>query len=216
MHHPWRTVILLWLIALTVGVVALGWMSYQDKTVEQSNVANTLPSNPTPLPSTIEEQLAILNGKVAQLEKQTSSTSGMTASPAPHQNSSQVQQSSNGKAREVFLPLGGGSTNNRDWTTLTAAQITFDPQKFGQIQSVRFEASGSIIGGEVHARLIDITHNTIYYNTELIFNTSSPTWSRSQKFGIPEQPVTYQVQIRSSSGELANLQDSRLVIETKY
>jgi hypothetical protein len=119
------------------------------------------------------------------------------------------------KLGEAFLPMGGGSTNNRDWTTLTGAQIAFDPKKFGQVVSVRFEGAGYIIGGEVHARLIDITHNTIYYNTELVFNTNSATWKQSAKFQIPTTPATFQVQILSTSGETAFLQDSRLLLETK-
>lgn len=165
--------------------------------------------------STLQQQVEALTQRVQSLELQ-ATASGKTKTVVVNNTTTlPVPAQPSAKLGEAFLPMGGGSTNNRDWTTLTGAQIAFDPKKFGQVVSVRFEGAGYIIGGEVHARLIDITHNTIYYNTELVFNTNSATWKQSAKFQIPTTPATFQVQILSTSGETAFLQDSRLLLETK-
>jgi len=204
----------------------MGWLYLK---VFPSLTQPTTSPSPTPLndahfQAEVWDAMADLSDRVDTLEVQatatgkpqttvinstTTNTITVPATPASSGNGT-------GKIREVFLPMGGGNTDNRDWTTMTGAQIMFDPRKFGQIVSVRFEAAGYIIGGEVHARLIDVTNNVIYYNTELVFNQSSADWKRSSSFAIPNSPVTYQVQLRSSSGETAYLQDSRLVIESRY
>src|SRR5690606_10643609 len=63
-------------------------------------------------------------------------------------------------SREYYVPLGSGSTSNRDWTPLTSGgAVTFDPRNYQPIKAVYFEAAGSIIGGEVHAVLVDVTNN---------------------------------------------------------
>lgn len=220
--HPWRSIIIGWLVLLSLGLV--GMVLLYTKVLPGIVIAEPTTS---PVPATtvspvtddskqaaLEADIAQLSERVGKLELQaTASTKGKTVVVNNNTTTTVTAPTGTGKIRETFLPMGGGSTDNRDWTNMTGAQIMFDPSKFGKIVSVRFEAAGYTIGGEVHARLIDVTHNTIYYNTELMFNTNSPTWKRSAKFSIPSSPVTFQVQLLSTSGEMANLQDSRLVIE---
>jgi len=226
MQHPWRTIIIVWLLLITTGLIVMGWVyakvlpglmtSATSTTQKTMNDAAKASGSPT-FESDVWTQMAMLSDRVDALEAAaTASGKNKTTIINTNTTTTVTAPATSGKVREVFLPMGGGSTNNRDWTNMTGAQIMFDPRKFGQIVSVRFEASGSIIGGEVHARLIDVTHNVIYYNTEVVMNTDNATWKRSNSFGIPDAPVTYQVQILSTSGETAYLQDSRLVIESKY
>ncbi|MBW7955416.1 hypothetical protein H3C66_01665 [Patescibacteria group bacterium] len=224
MHHPWRTLILLWLVLLTIGIAVVGWGVFQSRQeilsiVDQKQRAGgnqeEQPSD-TFSPESLQAEVASLSAQVQQLTLQATAAGSTKTVVVNNTTTTVTPPASSGKVREEFLPMGGGSTNNRDWTNMTAAQIMFDPKKFGQVMSVRFEAAGSIIGGEVHARLIDVTHNVIYYNTELVMNTSTPTWVRSAKFSIPNSPATYQVQLLSTSGETAYLEGSRLVIESKY
>lgn len=222
MHHPWRIIILGWLALLSLGIVGLIWL-YSNVLpgilVNEKTFASPTPTlnadtnEPPAAESSVQSQLDDLSTRLAALELQ-ATAAGKNTTTTVVKNTT-ITQPTSGKITETFLPIGGGSTDNRDWTTLTGAQIMFDPKKFGQIVSVRFEAAGYTIGGEVHARLIDITNNTIYYSTELMFNTNNPTWSRTAKFSIPTSPTTFQVQLRSTSGETANLQDSRLVIEMR-
>ena len=222
MHHPWRLIILGWLALLSLGIVVLIWLYssvlpgllVMEKKATTSPAPNVESADSLPISeaSSVETTLENLSARVAALELLATPSGKNTTTIV---NNTTVSQPATGKVTETFLPIGGGSTDNRDWTTLTGAQIMFDPKKFGQIVRVRFEAAGYTIGGEVHARLIDITNNTIYYSTELMFNTSNPTWTRTAKFSIPTSPTTFQVQLRSTSGETANLQDSRLVIEMR-
>ncbi len=226
MHHPWRTLIIAWLFLLTLGLIGIGWLYLKvfPSLTQPSLAPSPTPPNDAQFQAEVWDAMADLSDRVDTLEVQatatgkpqttvinSTTTNTVTVPATPTSNGNGT-----GKVREVFLPIGGGNTDNRDWTNMTGAQIMFDPRKFGQIVSVRFEAAGYIIGGEVHARLIDVTNNVIYYNTELVFNQSSADWERSSSFTIPNSPVTYQVQLRSSSGEMAYLQDSRLVIETRY
>lgn len=126
--------------------------------------------------------------------------------------------------REVSVPIGGssvkeqifymgsGSTNNRDWKTIDAATITIDSNNF-IIHEVRFEAGLSIIGGEVHARLINKDSGGFISNSELQHNNQTATW-KSNVINLIPGNNTYQVQLKSTSGETATLHGARIKIYT--
>lgn len=201
-----------WMIALTVLV---GKLLYDQQravtlTVATDKVATVGAEATTP-------ELASLSAQVDALELEVTRMSNLViggvgqGSPAPVNVSQPTTAAS--PPREFILPLGSGSTDNRDWTPITAASVEFNPAKYQPLRKIRFEAAGSIISGEVHVLLTDITHNVTYYNAELIFNSSTPTWKRSQPITLSSSPSQLQVQILSTNGEMAVLNDSRLVVE---
>lgn len=218
-------IIMSWLLVLSGVVGWLGWQWYEIQQ-QQSRVAEVLSGQPE-LPADavtqeinsatvsgsvrggLEVSIASLSARVEELETQLQSQQSQPRAAVSSGPAATTQP-----GREYFVPLGGGSTYSRDWTLLSGAAVDFHPSKYQPIKKVYFEAAGSILGGEVHAVLVDVTHNVVYYNSMVVFNTSNPTWQRSQPIVLSNARSQLQVQILSTSGELAVLNDSRLVIET--
>jgi outer membrane murein-binding lipoprotein Lpp len=197
-----------WLVSLTVGLAVLGWLYVRGPSLNQTKTELTQTSDSS---TQLQSQVQALAAQVSALEIQVaSSSSSQTTKSAPVIAPSQTIV----PAREYYVPLGSGSTYNRDWTPITGAAVNFQPAKYQPIKKVYFEAAGSIISGEVHVVLADVTHNRIYYEGELVFNTSNATWQRSQPLVLSNAPSQLEVQIQSTNGELAILNDSRLVVET--
>lgn len=220
-----------WVVALTIIVGKLLLDQGQGlgplEIVKKNNTLVVAPE------VTVEGQLASLSAEINALELQLMHLSSSSSSQSMQitQNNNQTTQTTQTSTsvttpsttavavsppREFILPLGSGSTDNRDWTPITAASVEFNPAKYQPLRKVRFEAAGSIISGEVHVLLTDITHNITYYNAELVFNSSTPAWQRSAPITLANSPSQLQVQILSTNGEMAILNDSRLVVEVGY
>lgn len=131
------------------------------------------------------------------------------------QNPSAPSSSSISGAKEYDLFIGTGSSNNLNWTTVDSTEITIDTTKYPTIKSAKFEAGLSIIGGEARARLLNKTTLEVIPISEVMHNTSTTTWKTSSSFAIPSGTHTFQVQLRSSSGERAYLGGSRLKLSVE-
>lgn len=114
--------------------------------------------------------------------------------------------------REYLIFLGSGQTVNRNWTDITAAGVNLNINAYRNVREVKFEAGLAIINGEAHARLYDQTTGKPFYSTEVYNNTSVGSWVTSTKFALPAGEHYYTVQLRSSSGELAQLIGARIKI----
>ena len=75
-----------------------------------------------------------------------------------------------------------------------------------------FEASLSIVGGEVWARLKNTTTGAILSVTEIFNNSATATWKTSGNWQLHSGNNNYVVQLKSSSGETANLSSARIRI----
>ena len=115
----------------------------------------------------------------------------------------------------VFRPqtiyLGTASSHNRHWTDVSA-QAAINSADYPADVKVVFEASLSIPGGEAWARLKNKTTGAIISISEVYHNNSTVTWKSSASFNLHSGNYTYIVQLRSTSGETANLSGARLRI----
>ncbi len=160
-----------------------------------------LPAIPT-VPSTQAADLTALTQRVTALEQK--------ASQKPPMTEKVVKVASN--VKEVTIFLGSGGTNNRDWTDIPSALSTVNLNNYTHVKAIYFEAALSIIGGEAHARLVNASTGAIYFNSEVWNNTSSSVWETSQPLFLPTGTSQYSVQLKSTSGEHASLDGSRLHI----
>lgn len=195
------------LVALVLGLANLlivGWIAWEQwqAPVPEPGVVQ-LPETPvlTPVPLATtsadwQTSLAEIEARLETLEKR---------SPAP------ISKPTNG-IKETFLYMGTGSSTSRDWTTIDSASITFNPAIYGNIKEIRFEAGLSIIGGEASARLLNKSTGAVYYDSTVQHNKSTSEWKTSAPIYLPTGNATYAVQLRSSSGERANLDGARLKI----
>jgi hypothetical protein len=107
--------------------------------------------------------------------------------------------------------LGSASTTKKDWTE-TGIEVVLNSADYPSAVNVFFEAGLSIIGGEAWARLKNKTTGAILSITEVFHNGNITTWKGSPGFKLQTGSSTYVVELKSSSGETANLAGARLRI----
>lgn len=107
------------------------------------------------------------------------------------------------------LYLGAGNTTERDWTE-TGVQTWLNSADYPSSIKATFEAGLSIIGGEAWARLKNKTTGAIISASEVFHNNSLVVWKGSGSFKLHPGNNLYVVEIKSTSGETANLTGSRL------
>jgi hypothetical protein len=111
-----------------------------------------------------------------------------------------------------ILYLGSASTRNRNWTN-SGVEMTINSFDYPTNVSVVFEAGLSIEGGEAWARLINQTTGAIINTTEIFHNNKNLTWKSSPAFKLHQGTNTYAVELRSTSGETANMSGARLQLK---
>ncbi len=153
---------------------------------------------------TLTNQLQVLEQRVIQLE----------TVPTPTPKNVPTGQPSASSSREVMIFLGSGSSTDTSWKTIPGASVTINPAEYPGLSSVTFEAALAILGGEASARLVAST-GQIFAQSTVSHNTSTSTWKTSPAFSLFSSPTTYEVQVRSSSGERVDLGGARLRLQLR-
>jgi hypothetical protein len=207
------------LAILTLGLITL-WV-YQDDPIKspvsdqpdkEQSVSINLSSPPEIPPSTtpavaLEESLTSLQASLSGLLDRIENlelTTIQTTTPADSSTSLITFQ-------PQTIYLGSTTSNKRDWTD-SGAEVIINSADYPADVAAVFEAGLSIAGGEAWARLKNKTTGAIISITEVSHNTSTVTWKTSPSFKLHPGNYTYIVQLRSTSGETANLSGARLKI----
>lgn len=168
----------------------------------QASPALAGPNRKTDLVTELQASVAALLARVEYLE------SNQAASPAPLASSNPAASTANSFAPQS-LYLGSGSTTSREWVE-TQAQIELNDADYPSAVIATFEASLSIVGGEAYARLKNKTTGAIISISEVMHNNNIPSTKASAGFKLHQGKNLYIVEIKSSSGETANLTGARL------
>lgn len=203
-------------IAFGVVVVVAGWLIFK------------LPASSSPIgkpPASVSnvvqpeipdnEAVAVLQATISSLLKRLEVLeAGQNITPSPFASPQPEADRPVAEAvKTVFqtqvLYLGSGSTTERDWTE-TGAQIWLNSASYPSGVQAVFEAGLSIVGGEAWARLKNKTTGAIISAAEVFHNNNNVTWKGSGAFKLHPGNNLYVVEIKSSSGETANLSGSRL------
>ncbi len=205
-------------IVLAFGAVAVSsvslWLAVQARQADQeivSQVQQVVDTRDTVAEDNTVKELQVI---VEQLRSDVASLSASVAAQpkTTTRAAATTQANTNAQVKEYFVYLGTGSSTNLSWTDIDSAAATIDTSQYGSIKSVSLEATLSIISGEVSARLKNKTTGAIFHLSEVMHNTSTSQWRTSQTFQLPSGAQQYVVQVRSSNGEIARLDGSRLKI----
>lgn len=105
--------------------------------------------------------------------------------------------------------LGSAVTTKTEWTeTSTAIQLNSSDYPT-EVKAV-FEAQLSIVNGEAWARLKNKTSGAIMQVTEIYNNSNIAAWKSSPAFKLHNGTNTYVIELKSTTGEQANLSAARL------
>jgi uncharacterized protein YxeA len=186
-------------------------------TVQETDV--TAQPNATKTDNLLEQRVEQLEASYAALLKnqnqQTTQTSKNADSEAKTETTTvtkYVTQTTPAKFTNQVIYLGAATTTQRDWTT-TGVEVTLNSANYPAGTTIRFEAGLKIIGGEAWARLVNKTTGAIITLTEVSNNTNTTTWKGAPAFQIHSGNNMYAVELRSSSGETAVLDGSRIILE---
>lgn len=107
--------------------------------------------------------------------------------------------------KEIFIPMGAGSTKNRDFADLASTDVTIDTSKYTNIQSIVFEASIWVEGGNgaAYAQLYNADDKTGYFESQISNNTGTGVAKTSGNVPIPSGQKTYRVRAKTDIVEFA-------------
>lgn len=110
-----------------------------------------------------------------------------------------------------IIHLGSASSTQTSWTE-TNIQTQLNSVDYPLTAMAFFEAGLYIVNGEVWVRLKNKTTGAIMSITEIYHNSQTLTWKTSPGFKLHPGNYLYVVEIKSSSGETANLSGARIRI----
>jgi len=115
-------------------------------------------------------------------------------------------------AKELFIPIGQGSTRGTDWTNVPGAQVNIDSTKYTSIKQVVFEVSLESPNNQiVSVRLYNTSDGHPVWYSEMSMDT--PTQSlTSQPIQLDSGNKTYQVQMKTQLGYTVILDQARVHI----
>ena len=120
--------------------------------------------------------------------------------------------------KEIFIPIGSGSTFNSSYTDLPGVEVTIDSSKYSGIESVVFEASLWVQdgNGQMYAQLYNKTDGRPVWNSEVSTNSASAVLTTSPKITMESGLRTYKVQAKTNlTGYAAHVDNARVKITLK-
>lgn len=176
-------------------------------------IKQTSPSeNKTPPPADICPQSCLLE------IRQAGTLNNQTPLPTPVPSTPSLQNVTSSQAKEYYVPFGSGSGSSGDWDDVAGLQALVDSNAYGSINSVVFEASLHIPGGNETAsvRLYNSTDNHPVWNSQVDFNgNTQSTFKTSLPVNLDSGNKLYKVQMKTQLQYQAVLDQSRLHITTK-
>lgn len=188
---------------LAVSLFDLVYLNYLTFKNEARQEARKVDIKPTPAPSASPQP--VVSGQPSP-SPQVSSTPLTTLTP---QTIVQTAQ------KEIFIPVGDGSTTSNSYTNLSGVQVTIDSSKYSGIASVDFEASVWVTGGngKAYAQLFNVTAGHPVWNSEISTSSGSGTLLVSAPITLDGGQNTYGVQAKTNLTDFsANVRTARIKI----
>jgi len=118
------------------------------------------------------------------------------------------------QVKEVYIPLGQGSTSSRSWEQITGAEAVINLANFSGVKSIVFEASLRIPtgNGRVYAKLYDVTAKHDAWFSEVSVEGSQSKREESAPIVLSSGRNLYRIKMKSTMGYEAFLDQARLKI----
>jgi hypothetical protein len=133
------------------------------------------------------------------------------------QNNNNTSISQNTGVKDYFIPLGSGMSQATDWEDVPGVLAAVDFGQYQNIKEIKLEASVFVPTGNeiVWVRLFNKTdgHPVWYSEASAVSNANSYLISSPIAYDFGQK--TYQIQIKTQLGALANLAQSRIHVSLK-
>lgn len=120
--------------------------------------------------------------------------------------------------KEIFVPIGGGSTSSSLYVNLPGVQVNIDSSKYSGIASVVFEANMYVTDGKekMYAQLYNSTASRPVWFSEISTGSATGTLVTSSPITLDPGSNTYTVQAKTNLTQYpANVQSARIHITLK-
>lgn len=208
-----KIILVVLVLAVLVDLGFLNWKIFQKKPVQE--VAVSTPEegvkpeiSPMPQITPPKECPALC---LSQIYEATASL----RFPTPITQTKVTQVGS--QVKEFSISFGSGSTRANDWEDITGLSTYIDSAKYGKIKTVVFEAAVFIPNGNqgVYVRLFNATDKHPVWFSEVYHEGGAPKLLISQPITLDPGNKLYQVQMKTTLKDLANLNQARVKITTE-
>ena len=205
-----KLVLFLSVLFLLVNILILDIQVFTKKEGETiTPISGEIQPEATPAPSPLTETDIC---PAACLEAITESTTGgiTQATPVPTPVFSLA-------VKEIYIPLGTGSTTSQNWTEISGMEAVIDMANYPNVKSIIFEASLRIptANGVVHAKLYNVTEQHDVWYSEV--SSEGPVSSRMESGNITfaSGRKLYRVMMKSTMSYEAIIDLARIKIILK-
>lgn len=169
-----------------------------EKTADVSTSSQEASPSPSPSPETQSKEVSVSDTKtIIQKETQT------------------IVQTAQ---KEIFIPMGSGSTNSGTFSDIAGTDVTIDTAKYSQIDSVVFEASIWVVGGNgrAWAQITNVGDKNPLIESQISGTTGTGEVKASGKIPFPSGAKTYRIQAKTDiTNFAAHVDNARLKITLK-
>jgi len=183
----------------------------QESSADKSADASASNQQHSPSPSLLEEAET----------KQVGASEPKTVIQTPNQNGSgqaSTQTIIQTAQKEIFVPMGSGSTTSGTFTDLAGTDVTVDTAKYSQIDSVVFEASIWVVGGNgrAWAQITNVGDKNPLIESQIFGISGTGEVKASGKTPFPSGAKTYRIQAKTDiTNFAAHVENARLKITLK-
>lgn len=188
-------------------LVYLNYLTFKNEGAKQET--RTVDLKPTPAPAVSGQGTLTSQPSPTPSPQAASSQTTAPTNTVPQQTIVQTAQ------KEIFIPVGDGSTTSRSYVNLSGAQVTIDSSKYSGIASVDFEASLRVANGngKAYAQLYNLTAGHPVWNSELSTTSGTGVLLVSPAISLDSGQNTYIIQAKTDITDWsANVSTGRIKI----
>ena len=147
----------------------------------------------------LQASVSALVDRVTELESGSTSSNSFTTTASP-------------VFQKQIIHIGSASTKEREWTN-SGVEVTLNTSDYPNGVTAQLEVGISIISGQGWARLVNKTTGAIIDISQVYSDSSEVTWKTSPSFKLHPGSNMYELQVRSTSGEVANFSSARIILK---
>jgi len=181
---------------------------------EERLVGQNLQSSPLPSPNYVSPSSSPSPTEVKTVETKTIVETPNQSGSGQASSQTIVQTAQ----KEIFIPIGNGSTNSKSYVDLNGLEVTIDTNKYSAIESVVFEASIWVQdgNGKVYAQLYNASDKRPVWFSEISTISAKGVLATSSKITLEKGVRTYRVQAKTDmDAYTAHVDNARLKITLK-